>query len=222
MPLRYWTESEVPEAMLRGHNLHAHEVLSLAHIAWFWLVGPGSSSLLGPVFYEGSRHWDVAVERKKSHLDCRSRGWTADTLREVHTFVERLRARKKAVQPTQQARPSRSRARRDIDVDGSDDVQQALSQSDLGPGRILPTVERDWPETFHMTDEERAEKWRAVQRAWSPRGAPPPERNDRDPDQPRERMSHVKAQVLFAGDDQGNDPVREPTAAEIHADEEYF
>jgi hypothetical protein len=220
MPLRHWTESEVPEAKLRDHNLRAHESLSRAHVAWFWLVGPGSSSLLGPQFFEGSRHWDVNRERQQAARDCRTQAWTADTLRSVHQFVERLRARSKAPQPTQQARPSRSRARRDIDLDGSDNVQQALSQSDLGPGRILPTVDRDWPETFHMSDEQRAEAWRRVMRAWSPRGAPPPERNDRDHDQPRERMSQVQAQVLFAGDDQGNDP--RPNNPEPETEEEKW
>jgi hypothetical protein len=207
MPLRHWTDSEVPEAMLRGHNLHAHEVLSLAHIAWFWLVGPGSSSLLGPVFYEGSRRWDVNVERKKSHLDCRSRGWTADTLREVHVFVERLRARAKRPPAAQNRATPRLRGRKDLDLDGSAKVEPEQSWSELGLGRILPTVERDWPETFLLSDQERAEKWRSVQRAWSPRGAPAAQRNDldRDPETgKRERMPQPKAQVLFDGDDQGN------------------
>lgn len=212
MPLRHWTESDVPETMLRGHNLHAHELLSLAHIAWFWLVGPGSSSLLGPVFYEGSRRWDVDVERRKSHLDCRSRGWSADTLREVHTFVERLRARTRLPAPVPAGRGSKSRGRRDLD-----DGAEPIAQADLGPGRILPTVERDWPETFLLTDEQRAEKWAAVRRAWSGRSVPAAQRSDleRDPETgKRERMSQPRAQVLFDGDDQGNEKPQASSNAE--------
>jgi len=212
MGLRHWSESELGTGGRHDHQRSAHEMLSRAHIAWFWLVGPGSSELLGEKFYEGARVWDTYRERKQAERDCRLHGWSEQTLRDVHAFVEELRGSKRApaAKGSRNAYGAFGKKRASSLEDGAESSSGANAGAQQA---LLPTIERDFPETYLLTDAQKSEMLaRALGKIGKP--TPPPQNNARDRVS-GDRMTRAQAIVLFDGDDQGNSKVKDDEGWEI-------
>lgn len=212
MGLRHWNESELGSGGRLEHQKHAHEMLSRAHIAWFWLVGPGSSELLGEKFYEGARVWDTYRERKQAERDCRVHGWSEQTLREVHRFVEELRGSKRALAPkgSRNAYGAFGRKR----GPSVEDSAESSSGASVGAQQaLLPTIERDFPETYLLTDAQKAQML-AKALGKIGKSVPPPQNNARDRAS-GDRVTQAQAIVLFDGDDQGNPKAKDDEGWEI-------
>jgi hypothetical protein len=206
MGLRHWNESELGSGGRHGHQQHAHEMLTRAHVAWFWLMGPGSSELLGAQFFEGTRVWDTHRERKQAERDCRIHGWSEQTLREVHAFAEELRASKRALAPKgNRSAPGASWKKRGSSLDG--DGESSSGASVGAQQALLPTIERDFPETYLLTDAQKASML-AKALGKIGKSVPPPQNNARDRAS-GDRVTQAQAIVLFDGDDQGNSKVKD-------------
>ncbi len=147
MPIKTWAESDFtsPEERSR-HVLRTLDQWRVAMNCWYWLVGPGSTAQRGTFIREGRHQWFVDDEQRKADIDRRLHGWDYDTLRDVRLQNDARRARH-FFGGTSQARPRKSK--------GSDPT---LSGDQLASGSsqtLLPSIERDVPETFDIPDDQR-------------------------------------------------------------------
>lgn len=148
MGIRYWTAEEFNgEHDLRVHASRAHEHWTVAMNAWFWLVGPGSNC--GATWVEHGRSWDAERERAKADSDRRLQGWSFDTLKAVKAHCDRARGQRTGLTPYKPKQKQGGYRGRSSAGSLDDEPEMA---SHRGPP---PTVERDWPETFELSDATR-------------------------------------------------------------------
>lgn len=153
--------------------------------AWFWTIGPGARC--GPVWREAGKEWDAERERDNARRDLAVACWSDETLRRVEAENRARRERRSAIVPRGPRQPRRS--------SGSGSVLGEGGFTEARLGEIV-TVERDWPPAFAQSTEDRRRMFEDVMGG----------RHSPMAREVRQAVSPTAvAEVLFDGDDQGND-----------------
>jgi len=154
MGIRHWQDSDFfSDSEKAQHRERATTQWREAMECWFWLCGSGMTA---PEWLrEGKLKWHSPSERAKAERVRVMRGWSFETLNDVHLANDGRRANRAFFgggKPAQAPRKRSGARRAEYDPTLEDSDPRATQRSASGPP---PSVERDWPEKFEMSDAER-------------------------------------------------------------------